>query len=310
MGLTILEWFEDGDHGNPMPELPEVETVRRGLEACIGGAGILRVEILRADLRTPVDADALRRMEGASFVSFRRRGKYLVGDVSSGLSLIVHLGMSGRLLLRPSGEELHKHDHVRWILDNGLELRFRDPRRFGSVLVAPTASVLQSPPLAGLGIEPLDSAFTPAVLSRLLASSRQTMKSFLLDQTRVAGIGNIYANEILYRAGLHPSQRASELSERQIERLHESIVNTLREAIEQGGTTIRDYQDPNGQLGWFSLRLAVYHREGEPCPRCGAPIERLRSAGRSTFFCPNCQTLCPPQGEEHPAGDPTFPHRR
>jgi formamidopyrimidine-DNA glycosylase len=277
-----------------MPELPEVETVRRALELRIRGKRIVSAEVRHPHLRRTLDTNAISCVQGRSFEAFRRRGKYLILDLSGDVSLVVHLGMSGRLLLCSSAEVFDKHDHVRITMHGGCELRFRDPRRFGSIAVWPTSEVMDRPPLAGLGIEPLAREFTPSRLEELVSGLRRPIKSLLMDQSRLAGIGNIYANEILFEARLYPFVPAGLLQPREIRKLHAAIVQTLRRAVERGGTTIRDYSDPLGQPGWFRLELAVYQRAGEPCPRCGALIRLVRASGRSTYFCPSCQA--PPNG--------------
>jgi formamidopyrimidine-DNA glycosylase len=273
-----------------MPELPEVEVLRRSLEPHLVGDRILRVEVRARALREPLRRGALRRgAQGRMIAGLRRRGKYLLIDLEGGTTLLLHLGMSGRLTLVPAGIRREAHEHLAFHLASGRRLRFRDPRRFGLVLALATAGLDRDPHLAPLGLEPLAPGFSGPALRRLAAGRRAPIKSFLMDARRVVGVGNIYATESLHRAGIHPSRAAGALSAERWRRLARAVREVLRRAIRQGGTTLNDFADGQGRQGEFQVDLAVYGREGEPCPRCGAPVRRLVQSGRSTFYCPRCQ---------------------
>ncbi len=273
-----------------MPELPEVEVLRRSLEPHLVGDRVGRVEVRKADLREPVRARALGRATvGRRVLGLRRRGKYLLVDFEGGSTLVVHLGMSGRLTLGPAAAPREPHEHVVFHLASGRRLRFRDPRRFGLVLALPTAEVEGDPHFVHLGAEPLAPGFSGETLARAARGRRGPVKAFLMDARVVVGAGNIYASESLHRAGVHPERAVSRISATRWRRLAEALVAVLGEAVEQGGTTLNDFADGEGNAGYFQVSLSVYGREGEPCPRCGRPIRRLVQAGRSTFYCPGCQ---------------------
>lgn len=278
-----------------MPELPEVETVMRGLQARLQGHRIVFAEARRADLRWPIPAGFIRRLTGARVIGFRRRGKYILMRLEDGDSVLLHLGMSGRMVLTPHRPNaLTLHEHVVMETDEGWHVGFVDPRRFGSVDLIPTAQEDQHRLLAGLGPEPLDDAFTPTSLSASLAGKRTPIKAALLDQSVVAGLGNIYVCEALFRAGISPRRLAYIVAGARAARLVPEIKATLAEAIAAGGSSLRDYVQPDGELGYFQHAWKVYGREGEPCERCpGQPgctgISRIVQSGRSTFFCPRTQ---------------------
>lgn len=270
-----------------MPELPEVETTMRALAARLRGRRILRFERRVDRLREPLPADLERKVNGRHMIDFARRAKYIIIHLDQPESLLLHLGMSGRLLFDgPSGG---RHEHLTFHCEGGTVLRFVDPRRFGLLLLARREALDRHPRLAGLGIEPLSPAFDGALLHRRFAGRRCDVKAALLDQRLVAGIGNIYACEALFRAGISPRRRAGDLGPRRCARLARAIVTVLEEAIAAGGSSLRDYVGADGRLGNFQNDFRVYGREGEPCPRCGRPVRRIVQAGRSTFFCNRCQ---------------------
>jgi len=226
---------------------------------------------------------------GRQVTGLERRGKLLLVHFEGETTLLVHLGMSGRLVVRQPGAPLEKHEHVIFDLESSVQVRYRDPRRFGALIVLPTQKVATQPFVARLGPEPLDPRLDPRVLYRKLRTKRQPIKNALLDQRVLAGLGNIYTNEALFRAGISPLRPAGDLSEAEVAHLLGSVRDVLREALNRGGTTLRDYADPEGNAGLFALELQVYGRTGQPCPRCGAPIRTARLAGRSTFWCERCQ---------------------
>lgn len=273
-----------------MPELPEIEVLRRSLEPRLLGRRIERIEVLAPALREPLDRRVLaRRLTGRTVEALRRRSKYLLIDVSAGSTLIVHLGMSGRLTLVPGATPREPHEHLAFRLDSGERLRLRDPRRFGVAFAAPTAGLDTDPHFAHLGPEPLDPPLDGPSLAALARGHSAPAKTFLMDARRLVGVGNIYATEALFRAGIHPARSVARLSAARWERLAVAVVAVLEEAIRQGGTTLNDFADGDGNAGYFQVALAVYGREGEPCPRCGGAVRRLVQANRSSFYCPRCQ---------------------
>ena len=276
-----------------MPELPEVETIARDLRTRLPGRTIHGVELSSLPLRMarPVDRRRLTRAAvGARVEAVRRRGKYLILDLSSAHALLVHLGMSGRLALEADGTERAAHTHAVFVLDHDEELRFVDPRRFGLIAAYPAAALAGSPELRVLGPDPLEAAFTPALLRNALGATKGAdIKAFLLDQRRIAGVGNIYASEALFVAGIHPRRRAAGLTFARATRLHAAVRQVLLGAVENRGTTFRDYVGPYGWRGQNQFKLHVYMREGETCHRCGAPIRRITQQARSTFYCGRCQ---------------------
>jgi formamidopyrimidine-DNA glycosylase len=272
-----------------MPELPEAETIVRGLAPVLRGARVARVEILRPDV---VEGDAgpfAEALEGRSFREVGRRGKNVVLLLDDGGRLVVNLGMSGRLLHRAPGDPgpPPTHPAVRCRLEGGDTLIYHDIRRFGRLRVFGPAEYRRWS--AGLGPEPLGKRFTAAGLAGALAASVRPVREWLLDQHRVAGVGNIYANEALHRAGIHPATPAARIPAEAVPGLHRALRRVLREAIRSRGTTLRDYRTARGDPGSYAVRLRVYGREGEPCPRCGTPVERIVLGNRSAFFCPACQ---------------------
>jgi formamidopyrimidine-DNA glycosylase len=291
-----------------MPELPEVETVRRGLEPAMLGARIAKVELRRADIRFPFPPSFAKRLTGQRIVDVKRRAKYLLFRLDGGETLIAHLGMSGSFRMEKTtastpGRFHHerskdpKHDHVVLILDNGWVVTYNDPRRFGFMDLAPTETLEQHPRMRGLGVEPLAPEFDAARLAALFAGSRAPLKSALLDQKRIAGLGNIYVCEALFRAGLKPLRPASILADargaptKAAAAVSEAIRAVLEEAVAAGGSTLRDHRQANGELGYFQHVFKVYDREGLPCmrERCRGTIARVTQSGRSTFYCSKCQ---------------------
>jgi formamidopyrimidine-DNA glycosylase len=278
-----------------MPELPEVETVMRGLRARLEGHVIARARIGRPDLRWALPPGLGQRLTGARVTGFRRRAKYILMRLDRGESLLVHLGMSGRILIAPDSDaEPVAHEHVTLTTDDGWRVGFVDPRRFGSLDLVPTDAEDSHKLLAGLGPEPLDAAFDARALSAALHGRRTPIKAALLDQRTVAGLGNIYVCEALFRARLSPLRLAESVSRPAAGRLVAAIKAVLTEAIAAGGSSLRDYVQPDGELGYFQHAWQVYGREGEPCPACPGPpgcagIGRVVQSGRSTFYCPRLQ---------------------
>lgn len=270
-----------------MPELPEVETTRRGLEPLLVGQRI-RIAIVRnRAMRMPVPRYLPRRLAGATVRALGRRGKYLLFDCGSG-TLILHLGMSGRLWVVRDGAPPAAHDHFDLVLDNGTVVRLRDPRRFGLVLWQ-AGDPLVHALLASIGPEPLSPAFDGAVLHAATRNRSSAIKQVLMDSHVVAGVGNIYANEALFRAGIHPRTAARRLSRERCALLAKEIRETLESAIVAGGSSLRDYVGSDGMAGNFQSQFLVYDRAGEPCRHCGGAIREIRQGQRSTFFCPRCQ---------------------
>jgi formamidopyrimidine-DNA glycosylase len=273
-----------------VPELPEVETVRRMLDAAVVGRTIRAVALSGAPLRAPVTTALARRLRGRTFTGTGRHGKYLWLHLDGDLSLLSHLGMSGRWLFFAAPPAARPpHVHARLTLQDGAEVWFQDPRRFGLLRLVPTARLGRDPALAELGPDPMAAALSGADLGSRARGLRASVKSFLLDQRRVAGLGNIYASEILFRAQVGPRRRAGALRAADWERIAAAVPAVLGEAIERMGTTFSMYRTLSGEPGQFAERLAVYDRAGEPCRRCGTAIRRIVQGQRSTFFCPACQ---------------------
>jgi formamidopyrimidine-DNA glycosylase len=287
------------DKGAFMPELPEVETVRRGLAPVMEGGVIARADVNRPDLRWPFPVNMAIRLTGKTVLGLRRRSKYILADLSSGETLLIHLGMSGRMLVSgdPLGNFVHahpvpeKHDHVVLHMENGARITFNDPRRFGAMDLLRTAVAENHPLLAKIGPEPLGNAFDEAYLIARLAGRNTPIKSALLDQRIVAGLGNIYVCEALYRAGISPLRKAGKISARRAGALVPIIREVLRDAIEAGGSSLRDFRQADGELGYFQHQFDVYDREGQPCRRegCDGIVTRAVQSGRSSFFCGQCQ---------------------
>ncbi len=270
-----------------MPELPEVETTRRGLLPHVVGRTVSDVVVRNPNLRWPVPGDLRKRLRGEKLLGVRRRGKYLLFDFPKG-HLLVHLGMSGRLSLVAEDVPALRHDHVDLRFGSHRALRLTDPRRFGAVLwLAEPAE--EHALLRGLGLEPLEREFTGRALHERAHGRRIAVKQFLMNGRIVTGVGNIYASEALFEAGIHPLRSVARISRERWDRLAKAIRTTLERAIAAGGTTLRDFAGADGQLGHFQLQCAVYGRAGKPCPRCGTKIRALRQGQRSTFFCPGCQ---------------------
>ena len=291
-----------------MPELPEVETVRRGLEPAMDGKRFVKVEVRRGDLRWPLPKDFAQRLTGTTVTGLGRRAKYLLADLSSGDVLIMHLGMSGSFHVyaaadKQLGRYYHDrkkhlaHDHVVFVMSSGSTVTFNDPRRFGSMKLVPRDELDAEPLLKGLGPEPLGNAFDAAMLAQACEGKKTSLKAALLDQRIVAGLGNIYVCEALHRARLSPKRQASTIAGRngapneRAERLVEAIKTTLNAAIKDGGSSLRDHRLTDGDLGMFQHSFRVYDREGEKCrtPGCTGTVKRIVQNGRSTFFCPKCQ---------------------
>lgn len=275
-----------------MPELPEVETVVRGLRPHLQGQRLARVVLRRADIRTPIAPDFVQRVVGAVVQSVERRAKWILLGLDRGTSVLVHLGMSGRLVLLPGDAPAPgPHDHVDFVTDAGATIRFTDPRRFGVVDALDTADLAADKRFAELGPEPLDAAFDAAGLEQALSHTKSPLKAALLDQRNVAGLGNIYVCEALFRAGLSPLRTASTVKGPRAVALCAAIKATLEDAIKAGGSSARDYVQASGELGWFQHQWRVYDREGQPCPGCdcGKSVKRIVQSGRSTFYCPKRQ---------------------
>jgi formamidopyrimidine-DNA glycosylase len=292
-----------------VPELPEVETVRRGLAPVMEGARIIRVEARRPDLRQPLPRDFAKRLEGQIVTGIGRRAKYLTADLASGDVLLMHLGMSGSFRVshegagavpgkfhhaRPASEA---HDHVVFHMSSGATVTFNDPRRFGLMLIVPRRDLASHPLMREVGPEPLGKAFDAKELAAACAAKKTSLKAVLLDQTVVAGLGNIYACEALHRALLSPKRGASTIATRtgapnaKAVALVDAIKAVLGDAIKAGGSSLRDHRQTNGELGYFQHHFRVYDRDGEPCvtPGCRGKVKRIVQNGRSTFFCPVCQ---------------------
>lgn len=275
-----------------MPELPEVETVARGLAAVWEGRTLARVTCRRPDLRKPLPVDFAERLSGRAIETVGRRAKYLLVRLGGGLVMLGHLGMSGRMVItKGRNEPPGPHDHVEFVTTDGTMVTFCDPRRFGLLDLCAAGGLEAHPLLAGLGPEPLGEDFTAAVLAERLAGKNTPIKAALLDQTLVAGLGNIYVSESLFRSGILPTRSAGSLEPKEIALLVPAIKDVLREAIAAGGSSLKDHVQPTGELGYFQHSFAVYDREGQPCPGCDCDVtktqgvRRIVQSGRSTFYC-------------------------
>ena len=292
-----------------MPELPEVEIVRRGLAPAMEGASFAAVTLNRKDLRFPFDAGFARRLKGQRVERLTRRAKYIVAETASGLGLAMHLGMTGRFTVAENGagggrtpglfyyggDADPRHDHVVFAMSGGAAIRYNDVRRFGYMTLFDLAAMDAHPHFKDLGVEPLGDGLTPAYLARRAQGKSQALKAFLLDQRVVAGLGNIYVCEALFRAGLPPTAEARALGAGKrgaaaAKRLDTCIKAVLNDALQAGGSSFRDYRHADGERGSFQEKFDVYGRPGQPCHACGTVIERLVQQGRSTFFCPSCQS--------------------
>ncbi|MDN5864816.1 MAG: bifunctional DNA-formamidopyrimidine glycosylase/DNA-(apurinic or apyrimidinic site) lyase [Gammaproteobacteria bacterium] len=270
-----------------MPELPEVETTRRGLEPRLIGHRVRTLRLRDGRLRQPVPDTLARQLAGASIQALSRRGKYLLVGTDRG-SALIHLGMSGSLRMVNAALAPAPHEHYDWVLDNGQAMRYRDPRRFGMLLWAGREPETH-PLLRGLGPEPLGDTFDGDYLYRASRGRRVPVKNFLMNSHVVVGVGNIYASEALFHACIHPHRPAGHIGGARYSLLAEAVKSVFVEAIAIGGTTLRDFVNAAGDPGYFAIRLAVYGREGEPCPRCGIPIRRSVIGQRSSYYCPRCQ---------------------
>jgi len=288
-----------------MPELPEVETVKMGLAPAMEHYRFMRVETRRGDLRIPFPPDFAKRLVGRTVNRLRRRAKYLLADLDGGETLVMHLGMSGRLSVYAEGRQRKlgryvyesaprdaghaKHDHVIFETDAPARIVFTDPRRFGLMTLVETDALDESKLFKDIGIEPLSKDFDAAWLAKVLHGRRTPIKSALLDQRIIAGVGNIYACEALFRARISPTRIAAKIAAPRISDLVAAIKCVLRDAIQAGGSSLRDYVKADGALGEFQHRFAVYDQEGKPCPACKGKVKRIVQGGRSTFYCPACQ---------------------
>lgn len=271
-----------------MPELPEVETTRRGIEPHLVGTTFTEVILRRRDLRQPISG-SIDSIAGKKVTAVRRRSKYLIVDLSDGASLLIHLGMSGSLRVIDPSSDWKTHDHVGLTLSTGRQLRYHDPRRFGIILHLPSGDPLKHPLLETLGPEPLGDAFNASGLATALERKSIPIKVAIMDAKIVVGVGNIYASESLFRAGILPSSPANRISKPRLVRLVDCIRTVLQDSITEGGTTLRDFLKSDGEPGYFRQKLYVYERKGEPCRTCGSPIRHAVMAQRSTYWCPKCQ---------------------
>ncbi len=272
-----------------MPELPEVETVVRGLRPHLAGRTIVRVEQRRPDLREKLPANFVRRLEARRIDTVDRRAKYILIRLNDGNVLVVHLGMTGQFVIGARPNAVGAHEHVAFTLDDGRVLRFTDPRRFGLMDIVPGNALATHKRFKGIGPEPLSADFSATILEAAFKGRRGPVKAALLDQRNVAGIGNIYACEALHLAGISPRRRAGTVRAERAANLAKAIRDVLEKAVAAGGSSARDYVNANGEQGWFQAQWVVYDQEGRPCPGCQAPIRRIVQSGRSTFYCPKCQ---------------------
>ena len=275
-----------------MPELPEVETIRRALLPQISGLIIRNIDVYETRLRRPLDSNLLiKLLQGQKIGDISRRAKYLIFQFENENVMIIHLGMSGRLQLVNPKDEIEKHTHVIFSLSDGRQLRFKDTRRFGFIEALTKAQLENYEPFLHLGVEPLTDDFSVGYLLEKAGKSERAIKSVLMDANIVVGVGNIYANEALFHAGIHPLVQGRQLNFQDCHKIVDAVKEVLQQALLQGGTTINDFRDSNGEPGSFQVTLHVYSRKGEPCLVCGTPIERIAQIGRSSFFCPICQTM-------------------
>tara|TARA_B100000700_G_scaffold152827_1_gene169611 strand:- start:151 stop:981 length:831 start_codon:yes stop_codon:yes gene_type:complete len=275
-----------------MPELPEVETVKRGLSPFLAGRKIVSVEKTRPDLRWPIPGSLEPVLTGARVLKLERRGKYILWHTQDEMVMILHLGMSGRVLItRDLPKVKNAHDHLTFKTEDGIFIRYNDPRRFGFVDVVPLKNLAEYPSLAALGPEPLSNAFNASALRQKINKKQSPIKSVLLDQTVIAGLGNIYACEALHRSGISPRRKAKNISENKIDGLVIAIRIVLQDAINAGGSTLKDHLQTTGEMGYFQHQFRVYSRAGEGCMKksCLGTIKRIIQSGRSTFFCGKCQ---------------------
>jgi len=276
-----------------MPELPEVETVRRTLQRLVAGKTIQQVVVtLPRIIRRPPEPEAFSRaLEGATIVEIGRRGKFLKFVLDNGLLLISHLRMEGRYGLYQQGDEVEKHTHVRFLFTDGTELRYKDVRQFGTMDLFSVEEMEHMGPLLKLGLEPLDEQFTFEAFRGVIAGKSTKIKPLLLNQECIAGLGNIYVDEVLHASGIHPERTADKLSGNELHRLFDAIVATLTKAVEAGGSSVKSYVNGQGEAGQYQLQLRAYGREGMACPECGGEIVKFIVGGRGTHICPHCQPL-------------------
>ena len=272
-----------------MPELPEVESLRRKLVPQLVGKAFVKVTLRRANLRYPLTPNLKTAFLNSPILDVRRRSKYLLIDFSNAQTLVVHLGMSGRFFFTESSSTLDKHDHVLFDLNDGKQLRFRDPRRFGMMMLVATAKLSANRFFKNLGVEPLTDDFSAESLQALCKTSNTPIKSLLMNAKYLVGVGNIYANEALFLTGIRPTRVAKKITRAEAATLCHNIKNILAESIARGGTTFRDYVDSDQKPGLYQIELFVYGRAGEPCHRCQSPITRIVQTGRSSFYCAACQ---------------------
>lgn len=273
-----------------MPELPEVETVVRGLKGKIVGKKIKEVIIRRYDLRYPISDNLVQILQDSLIVDIKRRAKYILIQLDNGHSIMGHLGMSGRMVLSTSEPNIEKHDHVIIVFKDGMYLIFNDTRRFGFLLLIPTHDLMQHPMLARLGVEPLETMFDAAYLYTHTRDRVTPIKHWLMDNAHVVGIGNIYACESLFYAGILPTRPAASITPQQSKKLVTSIKHVLHQALDAGGSSLKDYVQASGAAGYFQHAFKVYGREGEVCYTCHQQIMRIRQGGRSSFYCKGCQS--------------------
>lgn len=273
-----------------MPELPEVEVLRRSLEPVLVGDVVRRVEVRSPALREPLDSEGLdRHLTGRRVERLRRRAKYLLVDMAGGSTLAVHLGMSGQLTLVPAETPPVPHEHLAFHLAGGSRLRLVDPRRFGNAFALATEELASDRHFVHLGVEPLSEELSGSFLRQVARGRRGPVKAFLMDARVMVGVGNIYACEALFRAGVHPTRSVARISRERWDLLAEAVRAVLGDAIEEGGTTLNDFRDGMGESGYFQVSLEVYGREGEPCTRCGEAVRRRVQGNRSTYYCHRCQ---------------------
>ena len=273
-----------------MPELPEVETVCRGLALKLLGRRLTAVEQRRPNLRFPFPPDFAARLTGRRIEAIRRRAKYIIIELDDGMVLLVHLGMSGSMVVNEKRPLLlDRHDHVVFDIDNGTCVRFNDARRFGLMDLVSAAELGHHKLIRGLGLEPLSRDFDGPALAAMLKGRKTSVKLAIMDQRLVVGVGNIYASEALFRAGISPKRQAGTIQGERAAKLAAAIKTVLKEAIKAGGSSLRDYVQANGELGYFQHRWKVYDRDGEPCRICGGPIKKITQGSRSTFYCPKDQ---------------------
>ena len=271
-----------------MPELPEVETTCRGIDPHVRGVAISEVIVRRRDLRQPV-SESIQSLEGQTITAVSRRSKYILLAIDDGTTLLIHLGMSGSLRVIAPQDAWKKHDHIGISLGNGKQLRFHDPRRFGLILHLTETDPMTHPLLRELGPEPLEETFTVGHLHPVCATRTAAIKTVIMDAKNVVGVGNIYASEALFRAGIRPTTAAKRLSKPRLAKLVTAIKDVLSDSIREGGTTLRDFLQSDGEPGYFKQRLFVYDRKGEPCRVCGTAIRQAVLGQRATYWCPVCQ---------------------